>query len=100
VIDQTKYFRQTIFGGLPWTVQGKKRVARADFALWVAGSYCGTFNLQLSHDPKWEAGQANYTTGLHWGPAVGFIKNKNLVGRPLRLYAPLTQGNPFVIEIV
>ena len=99
-IDQTKYFRYVAFGGLSWVQNtGGKETAIASFALVINSVYFGKFDLKLSHKASWESGQGNYTTGLHWGKAVNIIKNKSLVGRTLRLYAPSALGAPYLIEI-
>jgi hypothetical protein len=100
VIDQTAYFRADVFGGLAWASGPKgKEVATSAFALVVSGVYLGTFDLGISHKAAWEAGQGNYTTGLHWGDAVALIRKPELIGRTLRLYQPVGTSAPFVIEI-
>jgi hypothetical protein len=102
VIDQTKYFRRQVFSGLNWTVDPNdagKEIADAPISLVIAGVYVGDFDLRLSHKPAWEAGQGNYTTGLHWDHAVDHIKEKGLIGRTLRLYEPALPKGRFVIEI-
>lgn len=101
-IDQTTYFRQTIFGSQTWTPDSAdpgKETANAEFDLIIGSVFVGTFDLKLSHKPAWEAGQGNYTTGLHWGDAGPYIRRQELVGRTLRLYRPSAAGMPFAIEI-
>lgn len=102
VIDQTKYFRYTVFGGLNWVVDPNdpgKQIAFAPFSLVIAGVYVGDFKLQLSHKPAWEAGQGNYTTGLHWHDATPHIRQPGLIGRALRLYEPSMPKQNYIIEI-
>lgn len=102
VINQTTYFRYTVFGKLAWAKDPSdpdKEVAITSFALVIGGLFVGEFALQLSHKPKWESGQGNYTTALHWGAAMSHIKHQALIGHALRLYAPASSGTPFVLEI-
>lgn len=101
-IDKTTYFRYTVFGSLAWAIDPKdpdKEIAVTTFALIIAGLFVGEFELQLSHKPKWESGQSNYTTALHWGEAMPHIKHRSLIGRALRLYAPASAGSPYIVEI-
>lgn len=100
-IDHTTYFRNDVFGQLAWTYDqvAQKEVAVAPVSLIVAGVYVGDFDLRLSHKPAWEAGQGNYTTGLHWHDATDHIRKPGLVGRTLRLFEPALPGGRFVIEI-
>lgn len=102
VIDQTTYFRPTVFGKLAWAKDPNdpdKEIAVTTFALVIGGRFVGTRDLQLSHKPKWEAGQGNYTTALHWGTAMPDIRHKTLIGRALRLHTPAGNGAPYVLEI-
>jgi hypothetical protein len=100
-IDQTTYFRNQVFSQLVWTVDqaAAKEIAEAPVSLIVAGVYVGDFDLQLSHKPAWEAGQHNYTTGLHWHDATEHVRKPGLIGRTLRLYEPAMQSGRYVIEI-
>lgn len=101
VIKQTTYFRDQVFAHLAWTFDqtADKEVAVAPLSLIVAGVYVGDFDLQLSHKAAWEAGQNNYTTGLHWHNATEHIRKPGLVGRTLRLYEPAMPSGRYVIEI-
>ncbi|MEY8119975.1 phospholipase D-like domain-containing protein [Falsihalocynthiibacter sp. BN13B15] len=101
-IDQTTYFRNKVFSNLPWSVDPVdpgKETASATFALVVQGVYAGDFELRLSHKPAWEAGQGNYTTGLHWEDAKPVISRPGLIGGTLRLFNPAIAGGAFIIEI-
>lgn len=101
-INQTTYFRHSVFGGLMWAVDPNdpgKEQASTIFSIVIQGVYVGDYALDISHKPAWEAGQGNYTTGLHWGDAVNVIKNPALVGCALRLYESAVVGSPFIIEI-
>jgi hypothetical protein len=101
VIDQTTYFRNQVFSGLPWTYNpvAQKDEAVAPVSLIIAGVYVGDFDMPLSHKPAWAAGQGNYTTGLHWSGATSHIKHHGLVGRALKLYQPASAGGRYVVEI-
>lgn len=101
-IDQTTYFRRTVFASLQWSEDPRdpeKEIAYGQFRLIVLGRTVGEFSLKLSHKPSWEAGQHNYTTGLHWGDAVRFVRQPRLVGQRLHLFAPAMPMGPFVIQI-
>ncbi|GIK43259.1 MAG: hypothetical protein BroJett011_70920 [Chloroflexota bacterium] len=105
IIDQTTYFRNTVFGKLNWSIgiyKPKKREAvLANFIVRILGKDYGLWNLIVSHKPSGEAGQGNYTTILHWGGLASTIKELDLVGKTFRLYAPPeNQQEPFFIEIV
>lgn len=101
VIDQTSYFRHQVFSTLNWTFNTatQKDEAVASTSLIIAGVHVGNFDLPLSHKPAWEAGQGNYTTGLHWDSATTHIKHLGLVGRTLKLYQPSSANGRYVIEI-
>jgi len=100
-IDQTTYFRNQVFAQLPWAFNqaANKDMATAPISLVIAGVYVGDFDLPVSHKAGWEAGQGNYTTGLHWDDATGHIKKPGLVGRTLRLYEPANPQGRFIVEI-
>lgn len=99
-IDQTTYFRNQVFAPLTWVPDPTgKETATAPCSLVVAGVYVGDFDLQLSHKAAWEAGQGNYTTGLHWQDATVHIRQQGLVGRTLRLYEPAMPAGRYIIEI-
>lgn len=42
--------------------------------------------------------QNNYLTSVRWGDASEFVRNKNLIGRTLRLYKSI-DGTHFLIDI-
>lgn len=101
-INQATYFRNAVFGALAWGVDPNdpgKEMADVAVSLVIAGVYVGDFELHLSHKPAWAAGQANYTTGLHWDDAADHIRKPGLIGRTLRLFAPSLPGGRYVIEI-
>ena len=100
-IDQTTYFRNEVFSQLVWAsdIATGKETAVAPISLIIAGVYVGDFDLRLSHKDSWEAGQGNYTTGLHWHDATNHIRKPGLIGRTLRLFEPSATSGRYVIEI-
>lgn len=102
-INQTTYFRKTVFGNLPWKLIKKKPKVEevvATFRAKILGEDFGTVRLKISHKPSGEAGQGNYTTLLHWGDFGDKIKELDLVGKTFYLYGPSERATePFFIEI-
>jgi hypothetical protein len=103
LIDQTTYFRKTVFGRQNWSqIKASPYVegTSVTFDVTVRGTHYGTHTLRVSHKPSGEAGQGNYTTILHWGDLGELIRKLNLVERTFRLYAPpIGQTEPFFIDI-
>jgi len=102
IIDQTVYFRNTLFGRFEWkkvTDNPFVEVAKIPFVAVINGGNSGEFRLEVRHKPSGEAGQGNYTTSISWGELGGIIRNSNLIGAQLDLYAPLHEGDPFIIKI-
>lgn len=101
-IDQTTYFRNSIFADLTWSV-GRRRPYREDawgtFRIRVRGEDWGLHRLRVSHKPSGEAGQHNYTTILHWGDLGARIRDARLTGAVLVLHQPLQEGEPHLIEV-
>ncbi len=104
-IDQTRYFRQSVFGNAVWIIDDKPKpyveVADVLFNVRILGDDKGQHRLRLRHKPSGEAHQGNYTTLISWGKLGDEIKKIDLRGKDLYLYAP-TAGytEPFFIEIV
>jgi hypothetical protein len=103
-IDQTKYFRNNVFGHLVWSAWKTKpysEKAETGFDVYLLGESYGVHQLMISHKPSGEAGQHNYTTILHWGDLAETIRQLNLVGKTFNLYSPREgQAEPFIIEVV
>lgn len=102
VIDQTTYFRNSIFGNYNWaqvTATPFVEVAVVPFEIIINGVNHGIHNLQVRHKPSGVAGQGNYTTSISWGTAGIHVSSNNLVGRSLSLYSPTTVGGAFQILI-
>jgi hypothetical protein len=102
-IDKTTYFRNILFGGFPWTVIRQvpfKDATSVRFDITILGQPYGIRQLQISNKPSGEAGQANYTSILHWGELGARVRELNLVGRTFNLYAPAEDTTePYFIEI-
>lgn len=103
-IDQTRYFRNEVFGHLIWSVWKERpysEKAEVNFNVYFLGKNYGIHQLMISHKPSGEAGQYNYTTILHWGDLAETVRQLNLVGKSFSLYGPPNgQAEPFVIEVV
>ncbi|WDG41919.1 hypothetical protein PUP72_25400 [Pseudomonas synxantha] len=98
-IDHTIYFRNTVFANLNWHSVDGKEMTNARFNLVIEGRPHGIYRLDLSHKPSWESNQRNYTTGLHWGDAVGVIKIEGLVGKTLTLYEAQNENYEYQLDI-
>lgn len=101
-IDQTRYFRETVFGALSWGV-GRERPYRedafAEFRVRIRGQDLGVHRLMVSHKPSGVSNQHNYTSQLHWGELGPQVRAAQLVGVPLVLFPPEREGSPFLLEI-
>jgi hypothetical protein len=98
-IDQTTYFRNSVFAKLTWRQVDGKEMASASFNLVIEGQPCGIYQLELSHKPSWESNQGNYTTGLHWGDAVSVIKIEGLIGKSLTIYEAQQENYEYQLDI-
>ena len=99
-IDQTKYFRYTVFKSENWIKkEGKKpkEICTAIFRIFIDGELLGEDSLEIQHKPSGEAKQSNYTTGIRWGSWLShvLINETNCTGKILSLY----KDEKYVIEI-
>ncbi len=102
IIDQTSYFRKTVFGKYRWKqvrTSPYVEVATVPFEVTIKRKFKGKFNLKIRHKPTGEAGQHNYTTSISWGDLGDTIRKAKLTGSRLDLYAPKGKGNSFSIVI-
>lgn len=101
-INQTKYFRDILFGKFNWK-QIKKtpyvEVAIVPFEVTIKDKFVGKFDLEVRHKPSGEAGQHNYTTSISWGKLSETIRKAKLSGARLDLYAPKGNSKSFQINI-
>lgn len=103
LIDQTVYFRNSVFNHLTWNHPKTANPNFEESHIWVlftiAGNNYEPVHIRLSHDIARIAGQGNTPTWLHWGPEMTpIISSLNLNGRRLDLFRT---DNPahFIIEI-
>ena len=88
-IDQTVFFRQYFFQGVPWSHQmmqsyrGRpprpKEIAIVPFDVTIGGRHLGVHNLHVDHAPSRVAGQGNSPTWLNWSSLGGEIARGNYV---------------------
>jgi HKD family nuclease len=99
-IDQTTYFRNSIFNALTWVKtkpnNNSYEEAFCSFDITILGNPIGIQVLKLSHDPVRIAGQGNTPTWLHWGALLSTMQQTNITGKTLDLYQ---SGSAFFIEI-
>ena len=90
IIDQTTYFRNTVFNNGNWATNQfpplPRETIRITADLIILGLSYGIHELTVSHKPSGEANQGNYTTMLHWGHLGEIIRELNLVGKTFELY--------------
>ena len=89
VIDQTKYFRESIFGNLKWMKEKENpyvEKVEARFHITIFEKELGVKKLTIRHKPSGESGQHNYTTYISWGVIQKEIINANITGKTLFLY--------------
>lgn len=101
-IDQTTYFREVVFKELSWSrspFDPDKETSSAMFEVVIAGISYGSFSLLISHNPRFESGQRNYTSSIHWGEVKNVIAREDLLDRELRLFKNRNKVNEFIIEI-
>lgn len=101
-IDQTTYFRKSLFGKYAWVqVKAKPLVESANvpFEVTIKGKFLGRYDLEVRHKPSGEAGQGNYTSSISWGDLGETIKSANLTGSRLDLYSPKSKRGAFQIVI-
>lgn len=83
-VDHKRYFRESLFGGLPWTpTDGKdsEQEVVVGFHVWIDGNDLGVLDLRLSHDPRRVSGQGNVPTVLHWGVLSPVLKATTYIGQ-------------------
>jgi HKD family nuclease len=106
-IDPVTYFRNDIFGHLPWAIY-KNRAGNdaefvdAEFDLFIKGTNVGRFTLTLRHSFTRAAAAAddhNLPTELSWNEALSFITRTDLLERTMTLLIDLGDPNHFAIEI-
>jgi hypothetical protein len=106
-IDPVTYFRNDIFGHLPWAIYRNRAGNDAEFVdtefdLFIKGTNVGRFTLTLRHSFTRAAAAAddhNLPTELSWNEALPFIARADLLDRTMTLLIDLGDPNHFAIEI-
>jgi hypothetical protein len=83
-VDQTTYFRHTLFGMFSWVL--KKATPRVEettiqFDIMILRRSYGVHELEISDKPSGEARQGNYTSILHWGGVGADRQNASASGK-------------------
>lgn len=103
LIDQVTYFRFDLFSGFIWKQARPKystETTTVKFCVRINGVNIGLTDLVLRYDPKWEADEHNYTTGLSWGSLTEKIKTPAMVSKFVSIYdPPVGKKEPYFIEI-
>lgn len=103
LVKWTTYFKKEVFGGFGWKPDrpsSKAVTTKVKFNVKIMDKDLGQHELTLRHNPKWEAKQRNYTTGISWGDLTKSVKNPAFIDKTFSLYAPPKgQKEPFFIEI-
>ena len=75
LIDQTQYFRYELWGDENWqSIEGSDReYCEVKFDVYINQEFRGTTFIEISHNPKWESSQGNFTTGIRWGPWLSHL---------------------------
>lgn len=89
-IDQTTYFRQTLFGTESWTQEiantgQPKEVANVPMRVSIDGVHYGELNFRISNASNRESGQNNYTAQLHLEPITALFSQSDMTGRKLEI---------------
>lgn len=103
-IDQVTYFRNNIFGSLPWMMNsnGTTETVDHDFDIVIRGVMAGTFSLTLRHSLTRVAKaskDANIPTGLSWNLAKPFVAKAALLGATMRIWRSTSNNTKFRIDI-
>lgn len=101
-IDRVTYFRDELFGHLPWTLTGAIETATQEFDLVIKGVLVGTFDMTLRHSLTRAAAapvDSNSPSGLSWNEARPLVAREDLLGRTMRIWRSTVDQDDFQIEI-
>jgi HKD family nuclease len=106
-IDQRHYFRNNVFGTLPWSRDSKDSRSHlerttASFQIIIKDKDFGNYKLVLTHNTRTNTQsyqQKNSMTSVSWGSATSVIAKKALIGKNASLYRKGNKGNEFVLQI-
>ena len=83
-IDQTNFFRNTMFGDANWASERRSRgvyeEAIVSVEVVVEGVNRGRMNIKIDHAAYRVAGQGNVSTWLHWGELRDVLQGVNYTG--------------------
>jgi HKD family nuclease len=83
-IDQTRWFREDLFGNEQWEpdpTRAGREITTARFDVTIDGIPRGTHELQLKHGAERESNERNFTTDLKWGSLTPVLRSEDLVGK-------------------
>lgn len=101
-IDRVTYFRNELFGHLPWTLNGAIETASQVFDLVIKGVLVGTFDMTLRHSLTRAAAAPvdnNSPSGLSWNEARPLVAREDLLDRTMRIWRSTVDPTEFQIEI-
>jgi hypothetical protein len=89
-IDQTTYFRQTLFGTEAWIPETAstgqpKEVANVSMRVSIDGVDYGELDFRVSNASNRESGQNNYTAQLHLEPISPLFSQSDMTGKKLEI---------------
>lgn len=89
-INWRNWFRRTLFATASWhsaldTKGNEIERTAIPFEVTIAGVNLGSVELDVTHAPHREAGQANHTTVLHWGSLMSAMRAADYTGFTLTL---------------
>lgn len=104
-IDRTTYFRYDVFRELSWRRRGgdgddrDKEDTTANFQIILLGEDKGVHSLGITHNPRGDSDQNNYTTSISWSGVSAMIRENDLRRKTLRLFHSTNPGKDFVLII-
>jgi len=101
-IDRVTYFRDDLFGHLPWSLNGVIEISDQDFDLVIKGVLQGTFLLTLRHSltrARAAKKDHNSPTSLSWNLARPLVAREDLLERRLRIWRSTVNKSKFRLDI-
>lgn len=97
-IDSATWFRDILFGGLPWGGSSDKERISLRFAVVIRGRSMGQHVLEISHTPSFEAKQGNRATVLHWGVISHLVHTVDYSGNVVTIERDLHDNFTLTID--
>lgn len=79
-IEQTTYFRDTVFGQCDWETTEKGGKTQINVEVVIDSEIKGEYDLKVTHELHRETNQDNVTTILHWKNAMPVLEENNITG--------------------